>query len=288
LVLAIVSAHTLTIDNLAVHYTRHGQGPPAVLVHGYAHAQTMWAAPLENYLKNHFCCYALDLPGHGQSDQPPLAWFTLANFTETLYQFCQQLKLNRFLLIGYSMGGLISLDLALRYPHLVERLITINAPVKGDFLAVFDPLLHLERLIQTSLAERLFRLYHRYSAWLAIPVELRRYAKPRMVFSPSCRRIQAEMGQCSVQTLFGNFKAIRFCDLSQKVATLQPPTLVITTDRDRVVPPVHAKFVAEQAPHAQLVVIPHCGHLPVDEQPALFAAALQEYLGLIATSRLGM
>lgn len=280
-----MSAHYLTVNNLALHYTIQGQGPPAVLVHGYAHAQTMWAAPVENYLKAHFRCYALDLPGHGQSDTPPLAWFTLANFTETLYQFCHRLGLSHFLLIGYSMGGLIGLDLALRYPELVDKLITINAPIKGDFLAVFDPLLRLERLIQSPLADKLFRLYNRYF-WLAIPIELRRYANPKMVFSQSCRRTQVEMGQCTIQTLFGNFKAIRFCDLSQKVAALQPPTLVITSDRDRVVPPAHAKFVAAQAPHAQLVVIPNSGHLPLDEQPDLFEAAIRQYLGLLATAPL--
>jgi pimeloyl-[acyl-carrier protein] methyl ester esterase len=53
--------------------------------------------------------------------------------------------------------------------------------------------------------------------------------------------------------------------------------LIITGDRDRVVPPQQAQMIAERAPRAKLVTIPHCGHLPFDEQPALFATAVKEY-----------
>ena len=272
-------SHYVTVNNLTLHYTVTGQGPPVVLVHGYAHAQTMWRRPVEHYLQKHFRCYALDLPGHGLSDTPPLAWFRIENFTATLRQFCLSLALENFILIGYSMGGLISLDLTLRYPDLVTNLVLINAPIHGRFLARFDPLLRLEKFIQHPIAEKLFRLYNRYY-WLSIPVELNRYANPKLIFSESCRRIQLEMGQCHLQTLFGNYKAIRAFALRQKIAALRPPTLIITSDKDRVVPPGHARLIDEQISQAQLVVIPNCGHLPLDEQPDLFDAVLKQYLRL--------
>jgi 2-hydroxymuconate-semialdehyde hydrolase len=275
----IKTGNWLDIRGLKLHYHRCGNGPPALLVHGYAHTWAMWEQPVERYLKTHYSCYSLDLPGHGQSDKPPLAWFTLDNFTETLIDFCYALNLKKILLIGYSMGGMISLNLAWQQPELVSRLITINAPIEGQFLRPFDAVLWLESLAHRPIAEKIFKLYQ-WSHWFTLPVELRRYANPRMIFSPSCYRVQHELAQTTVPALLGNFKAIRATDLRPHLGRLRLPTLAITSDHDRVVPPTHARQISRLAPQAQLAVISNCGHLPLDEQPALFEAVIREYLGI--------
>jgi pimeloyl-[acyl-carrier protein] methyl ester esterase len=274
-----VAVRYLSVAGLTLPYTVRGQGPAALLVHGYAHSHQMWDRPVQRYLRHHYRCYGLDLPGHGRASKPGLDWFTIDRFTDTLEQFCDRLGLDKFLLIGYSMGGMISMNLALRRPERVTNLITINAPVDGHFLGRYDPLLRLERLARRQPAEKLFRLYNRYP-WLAVPAQLNRYANPKMIFSPSCRRVQTELGQCTVQTLFGTLKAIRTCDLRPRLADLRPPMLVITGDKDRVVPPAQARYISQQVKQARLVVIPNCGHLPLDEQPAPFDAALKSYLAL--------
>ena len=71
---------------------------------------------------------------------------------------------------------------------------------------------------------------------------------------------------------------VRQADLREQLPHLRSPILLITGDQDRVVPPRQAKMIAERAPQAELATIPQCGHLPFDEQPVLFEAAVKEYL----------
>lgn len=269
----------VTINGLRLNYVRRGHGPPALLLHGYGHAITMWERPLNSYLQAHYACYALDLPGHGASDKLPVEWYTLENFTQIIYQFCLKLNLKKALLIGYSMGGLIGMNLALKHPDLVANLVTINSPIKGEFLAVFDLFLYLEKLARLPFADSLLKFYTRIH-WLTWPVESRRYAQAGMFLSQSCKRVRRELAQCTVQSLYGSYRMLRHVDLSQQLADLQPPMLVIVSDQDKVVPPRQSYLISKRARQAQLAVITGSGHLPIDEQPVLFDAALKEYLGM--------
>ena len=177
------------------------------------------------------------------------------------------------------------MDLALSYPNLVTNLVIINSPLKGDFIAGFDPLLHLEHLAKLAVVEGFLKIYTHFHL-LALPIESRRYAHFRMLFSQSCRRVQRELAQCTVQSLFGCYKMVRRADLSQQIADLQPPTLVIVSDQDNVVPPHQAQLICEQVEQAHLARISGSGHLPLDEQPDLFDAALKDYLTIRKESSL--
>jgi pimeloyl-ACP methyl ester carboxylesterase len=115
---------------------------------------------------------------------------------------------------------------------------------------------------------------------LAISGALNTYAHPAMLLSDSFRRSRTAMARCTAQSLFGSYQMIRQANLSQRLAYLQPPTLVITGAKDRVVPPDQASLVAQRAPRAELVIIPGAGHLPMDEQPDLFNVAIKKYLQL--------
>ncbi len=271
------SAGSLTIKGLTLKYAIAGHGAPLLLVHGHASSQDLWAKVNLPDSGQAYCRYTLDLPGHGASTKPPLEWFTLENYTEILAQFCHQLGLKEILLVGHSMGGLLCLNLALTQPELVATLILIAPAVEGSFLAYLDPLLSLEKFIYQPLTEHLLKIYNTYP-WLAAPIGANWYAHPRMILTDSFKQAQADFARCPLTTLFGNFKLVRQADLRPHLPALRPPTLVIAGEQDRVVFPSQARLVADYAPQAKLVLIPRCGHLPFDEQPELFQAAVKEFL----------
>lgn len=271
------STGLVALSGLAVNYTITGHGRPALLVHGHASSQDLWAKV--NLLNSgNYCRYMLDLPGHGAADKPPLEWFTLENYTALLEDFCRYFGLKDMVLVGHSMGGLLSLNLALTRPDLVASMILIAPVVEGSFLAYLDPWLGLENLVYHPLTERLLQFYNAYP-WLAAPVGLNWYARPSMLLTDSFKQAQADFARCPLATLYGNFKLVRHADLRPHLSRLQTPALVITGDQDRVVPPRQAELVAQYAPPVKLVVIPQSGHLPFHEQPELFAAAVAEYVG---------
>lgn len=270
------STGSITINGLTVNYTITGQGQPVLLVHGHASSQDLWAK-VDLFNSGKYCRYTLDLPGHGDADKPPLEWFTLENYTSLLDHFCRHFGLQEIILVGHSMGGLLSLNLALAQPELVASMILIAPVVEGSFLAYLDPWLWLENFIYHPLTEQLLQIYNAYP-WLAAPISMNWYARPGMILTDSFKQAQADFARCPLTTLYGNFKLVRRADLRPYLPHLQIPTLVITGDQDHVVPPDQASLVARYAPQAKLVVIPHCGHLPFDEQPELFAAAVTEYV----------
>lgn len=269
----------VTVNGLRLRYTVRGQGRPALFLHGHASASTMWERLVTGWLQNTYRCFMVDLPGHGGSDKPGVEWYSLQNFTETLNHFCLELDLAGLLLVGHSLGGLLSLSLSLEHPHLVDQLILVAPAVNGRFLAYLDWLIPLEDLTRRPVIERLMRIYQN-SRGLAIAGALNTYGHPRMIFSGSFKHAREAMARCTVQSLFGSYKTIRRADLSQRLAGLQPPTLVIVGARDRVVPPGQGRLVADRAPRAILAKIPGSGHLPLDEHPDMFDTAVRSFLNL--------
>lgn len=248
-----------------------------LLVHGHASSQDLWAKIKLPGAEQAYCRYTLDLPGHGGSDKPPLAWFTLQNYTDLLAQFCRHFHLEHTVLVGHSMGGLLCLNLALAHPELVGKLILIAPVIEGSFLVYLDFLLLWENVICQPWFQFLLDLYN-LNPWLAAPIAANWYAHPRMLLTDSFKQAQADFARCPMTTLWGNFKLVRRADLCPHLPRLHMPTLIIAGEQDRVVPCSQSQQLAHLAPHSELVLIPRCGHLPFDEQPELFAAAVGQFV----------
>ncbi len=111
-----------------VNYTRRGDGPPVILIHGIAASLHDWTDVAPNLAAQGYSTYALDLLGHGDSPKPE---DTGSYHIESIYaHFCDWLQNLRLpeppLLVGHSMGGYLSLLHALRNPEAVRGLVLIN------------------------------------------------------------------------------------------------------------------------------------------------------------------
>jgi 2-succinyl-6-hydroxy-2,4-cyclohexadiene-1-carboxylate synthase len=91
-----------------------------VLLHGFTQTGRSWA-PLVTELQGRYRCFAPDLPGHGYASERRPATF------DAVAAYLAALTPERFVLCGYSMGGRLALDFAVRHPERVERLVVIGA-----------------------------------------------------------------------------------------------------------------------------------------------------------------
>jgi 2-succinyl-6-hydroxy-2,4-cyclohexadiene-1-carboxylate synthase len=91
-----------------------------VLLHGFTQTGRSWA-PLVTELQGRYRCFAPDLPGHGDASERRPATF------DAVAAYLAALTPERFVLCGYSMGGRLALDFAVRHPERVERLVVIGA-----------------------------------------------------------------------------------------------------------------------------------------------------------------
>ena len=104
-----------------IAYVEIGGGPPVLLLHGVGLRAEAWNAQL-NALKKQFRVLVPDMPGHGESDLLPSAK-TLANYTDRLVTLIDAPSV----IVGHSMGAMIALDMAVRFPHLVTGVVAVNA-----------------------------------------------------------------------------------------------------------------------------------------------------------------
>ncbi len=106
------------------HYLRAGSGSPVVLLHGGASDAFDWAETMVA-LSESYSLYAPDLIGYGLSDGNSNGYY-LSDFVESTLAFIHELGLRSQVLVGHSLGGRISLEIALRHPEMVRKLVLID------------------------------------------------------------------------------------------------------------------------------------------------------------------
>jgi len=111
-------------DGAILHYAEAGEGPPLVLLHGFGSSQIDWELQLPA-LVPHFRVIMPDLRGFGDSsrDKGP---FSIEQFAADLDGLLAHLEIERFSLLGYSLGGAASFEFSVGQPERIERLILVN------------------------------------------------------------------------------------------------------------------------------------------------------------------
>jgi pimeloyl-ACP methyl ester carboxylesterase len=118
----------LSRDGVRLGYEEQGSGsPPMLLVHGWSCDHTHFAPQAEHFSKRHRVI-SVDLRGHGASDVPEQE-YSMAGFADDLAFLCEQLDVNRPVVVGHSMGGVIAFEMAARHPEIVGAVVAIDSPL---------------------------------------------------------------------------------------------------------------------------------------------------------------
>jgi pimeloyl-ACP methyl ester carboxylesterase len=140
----------LSRDGVALAYEEVGQGsPPMLFVHGWSCNHTHFAAQVEHFSRAHRTI-AVDLRGFGESDSPEQA-YTMAGFADDLAWLCGQLRVEKPVVVGHSMGGVIALELAARHPSVPGAIVMLDGGTRTlDGPALDDPLLPLAQAMRDA------------------------------------------------------------------------------------------------------------------------------------------
>ena len=136
LLLSLTSVDAATVDGLKIHSTVTGNGPTTVfLVHGYTCDETSWAEQVP-VMASQYRVVTLDLPGHGKSDQPRADQFSMDLFARAIEAVRLDVKADRIVLVGHSMGTPVILKYANLYPQHAAALVFVDglmaaAPTAG-------------------------------------------------------------------------------------------------------------------------------------------------------------
>jgi 4,5:9,10-diseco-3-hydroxy-5,9,17-trioxoandrosta-1(10),2-diene-4-oate hydrolase len=266
---------TLLVDGLRLRYADAGDGPVVVLVHGIATSLESWRFTAEA-LAREFRVLALDLPGFGLSERP-MTLPTLEETADLMARFLDGLGIPRASFVGNSLGGLVSLETALRHPDRVDRLVLANSLGLGREIGAFWRLIAVEPI---------GRLLAELNRWAALRGKANLFYDPRD--EPEIVALTREWVARPdlVDTLVGAVRAglsprgqrpeiVRLDRLPQ----LSIPTLLVWGRRDPIFPVSHGERAQRLIPDARLVVFENCGHCPQIESPLEFNRVALEFLG---------
>jgi pimeloyl-ACP methyl ester carboxylesterase len=254
---------TLLVNGLESQYLVGGTGPDVVFVHGWASSARMWdgvAAALSNQVR----CWALDLPGCGNSEKPAPRWYSIPHFTAHVQEFVRLMGITPLRLVGHSMGGMIVLDLASRYPDTVERVAAINPVVTGRA--------NLRPLVHPRVTRRLLNWTLRWSPRVWQPL-LAHSLSNRVNGVHQLRRRAEEFSQGTVDSLLFSGRAVVTYDVTPHLGQISAPALLLVGDQDVNVPTRESRLAARRIPNAQLHVM-RGGHLVTDDRPREVAQLL--------------
>jgi len=128
---AALAPEFVTVNGRRISYLRRGEtGNPVLLIHGFGGDKNNWLFNHEALAATH-TVYALDLPGHGDSDKN-IDDPTFSGFAKVLLGFADALKLKEFHLVGHSFGGGISLSTALESPERIKSVTVLSSVGLGE------------------------------------------------------------------------------------------------------------------------------------------------------------
>lgn len=270
------AARWITVDGVDVHYfdfNHDAPGVPIVWVHGYS-GTAFETVPLRDALAPDQRLIALDLPGSGYSEKPEVE-YTLDYLVGALRAIVAELGLERYALVGHSMGGLVTGQLAAERPRGLAALILVapyglagEAGVVLEFLADTGVLvdwglrLHNETVLEIAMRTNVFHDTAR------IPADLVDYLATSTFHTPNAVAALASVTR--------NVIAVEHDPAY--LERIEVPTLIIWGAEDRVLDFRYSAAFNRRIPGSELQAIPDSGHLPHVEQPEITVEVIREFL----------
>lgn len=269
------------LTNPALFFYDAGAGPPLVLIHGGGDEADSWRRVLPP-LSSRRRVVAPDLPGFGRSN--PLEQYGLENIAAAVSGLAHALGLERFALVGSSLGAAVASLVAAERPERVSHLVMVGGPLPGlagppgpAALAMLEPGAGeaMYNGLRSAGQEAAYATLAPYYADLAaLPEPERAFLRERVwarVWSDTQR--DAFLGVLRALYRPGPSPA----EIAGRLRGV--PTLLLWGERDAVVGLEASRATLELLPGARLEIIPGAGHLPHQERPGAFVEALERFLG---------
>lgn len=233
-----------TIRGERIHYYEGGGGAPVVLVHGLGSRAEDWANLMPQLKQAGFHVYAIDLLGYGRSARPANASYSIPEEAQYVEDFLAQQGLEKANLIGWSMGGWVSMRVALDQPARVGRLVLCDSAGLrfAPSFSIFDfeptsipAVRHLYRLLMPQPTD--------VPDFLARDM-LRKFKKLNWVVDRSARSM---------------FRGDDLLD--GKLSSLQMPVLIVWGKQDHLIPLATGVSMHSQIPQSVMQIYDGCGHL---------------------------
>ena len=256
---------SFTTDQGIVHYEVYGRGRPVILLHGWLGSWGLWQETME-YLGRYYRTYALDFWGFGESGRKRDT-YQVQDFVTLVDQFMEQLGIVSAPLVGHSMGGTVSLSVAIQFPERVRKVAVIGSPIVGSSLSFLLKLFG-RRLIAYLVYNNIWTLK------LGFKILSPLYTKdPRW-----SEMMNRDISRTTLESFLMSIASLRNTDLRPDLPKVSMPAMGMYGDKDIVVDPKQWKPMKEGIPHARIERFPKSGHFIMLDEPPVFMETLHDFL----------
>jgi pimeloyl-ACP methyl ester carboxylesterase len=235
------------VNGISIHYAIYGQGSPVIFLHGGLANADYWGGQVLPVAAHH-TVILMDSRGHGRStrDARPYSYDLMADDVVALMD---QLKIAKANIVGWSDGGILGIDLAMRHRDRVGKVFafaanTVTSGVKDG----------VEK--NPTFAAYIERAGREYQAYSSTPKE---YG----AFVDQISRMWAEQPNWS----------------DAQLKAIDTPILVVDGDHDEAIKREHTEYIAATIPHAGLLILPNTSHFAFLQDPRQFNFAILHFLG---------
>jgi pimeloyl-ACP methyl ester carboxylesterase len=234
------------VNGIEMYYATFGTGKPVLLIHGGLGNADIWSAQVTDLMQDHLVIVA-DSRGHGRSTrtEEPFGYDLMASDYVALLDYLKVAKVD---LVGWSDGGIIGLDIAMKHPERLDHLFAQAANITTDGV---DPAVENNEVFGS------------YIGWMG-----EEYAK----LSPTPDQFDAFVAQIS------DMWASQPNWSDEEVAKIATPTAIVLGDHDEAITRAHTDHMAAIIPGAKEIILPDASHFAMLQAPEEYTAAVRAFI----------
>jgi len=234
------------VNGIHMYYAVYGAGDPVLLIHGGLGHADLWAGQVKDLMTDHMVIVA-DSRGHGRSSRNAEA-YSYELMASDYLALLDYLKVDKVALVGWSDGGIIGLDIAMKHPGRLTRLFAHAANVTVDGV---DPKVMESKVFNAYIAEM---------------------GEDYQEMSPTPDQFDAFVEQIS------QMWASQPNWSDAELAKITVPTAIVLGDHDEAITRAHTEYIASAIPGATLVILPNASHFAMLQAPDEYTKSVTDFI----------
>jgi pimeloyl-ACP methyl ester carboxylesterase len=224
--------------------------PRLVFIHGAGGTHRVWRYQTLAFPRS----VAFDLPGHPRG----LGYNTISEYAQFVTGAINERRLTSVVLVGHSMGGAITIEIALSNPRFLAGIVLIGSGAR----------LRVTPIIKDEVTRDYAHAAEIIAQWAYSP---KSDAKLR-------RALIQELLEVPAEVTYGDFQACDDFDKMNEINRIDLPTLLVCGEDDALTPVKYSQYMKERIRNARMIIIPHAGHSVMLEKPDELNDALRSFL----------
>ena len=262
----------ITRNGVNVFYESFGQGSSTlVFLHPWTTNHYIWAFQVNEFSRRHRCI-VMDHRGHGQSDKPA-SGYAIGEMAADVVAVLDHAGVNKAVLVGNSIGGMIAMQAALDAPARVQGLLILSSGT--NFGAGAPP----------EMAEAMQKDWRGvFAGILSASISAKsKIARPEIVsFMDGCFRNETNFTEAVFWASAADPNGVFNWNITDQLKNIKAPTQIIAGEEDGATPVAMNQFLADHIPGAKIKFYKDVGHFCQLEKPPAFNADLREFIARVA------